>query len=264
MTNKERKINERNISIVDNFYKLYDERNNVLVENYNPETVGSYGRITNMSATYKLAKKLYLAEYGEWGEVYLTTGEIVPSLDISRNCEVYSYVKKSDIQEIWKKRYVVLKRGGVFDLFSGYWFKRKDFFDSRETYNKNLRYYKAKINSHRKFIDLAKKHIDNWLVDKITAINPDIKYTFDDMVLYKMAEELNDNINVSDDKFISALISALISTDAKGSFGMNSISVVDDTFKYSLWDVLYDIEDSVRGYSALDQMNDLIDRLGDQ
>lgn len=261
MTKREKKINEKYSRVTSNFYQLYEEGINVLVENYNPKTAGAYGRIENMDVTYSLAKKLYRANFGNWDDTYLTTGEIVGDMNVSAYTPVFSFVRKSDIKEIWRKRYVVLHKGGVYDILTGFWHKKKDFFKDRETYNRNVKYNKAIVNTHQKFIKFAKDYISNTLESKIDKYaemeDINIHYSFSDIVLAKLAIELNDNIEASESDLLIGLVNVLSRSSLTDTFGMNSVEVVDDSYEYRLINALSEIEESINPrYNYIDYIDD--------
>lgn len=147
MTKKERRINERFISIMANADSIAEESWNsedsvILVENYDPVVYGCYGNVGEMryvfgltSHVYKKLKDIYRGEYSDWGKYYLVPVDVDKFFDGEYR---YCHIKKSHIKEIWKKNYIVLKNGGVYSIRENHWYSLKDFYKLRDLYNKKL------------------------------------------------------------------------------------------------------------------------------
>lgn len=56
--------------------------------------------------------------------------------------DIFALIRLSDVQVVMFDRYVVLKKGGVFDVITGNWFKKKDFFKALSVYS-NQKYVRG-------------------------------------------------------------------------------------------------------------------------
>ena len=56
--------------------------------------------------------------------------------------DIFALVKLSDISTVMFDKYAVLKKGGVFNIISGNWFKKKDFFKALSIYS-NQKYVRG-------------------------------------------------------------------------------------------------------------------------
>ena len=124
MTRKEMKINERNIKIrelinSDSFDDI------VVVENYDPVFASCYGslqeiRLDTFGKVYKKYHKIMLGNYWQRRGTSLI-------------------VNKSDVKYIWKNRYIILKRGGVFDIATGFFIIKKEFLKAKYLWERKVR-----------------------------------------------------------------------------------------------------------------------------
>lgn len=124
MTKKEQKINERNIKIreIINSDKFDDV---VVVENYDPAFASCYGMLTDIrkvefGKAYKKYHKIMSGNYWQYRGTRLIVNE-------------------SDVKYIWKDRYIVLKKGGVFDIATGFFIIKKEFLKAKYIWERKVR-----------------------------------------------------------------------------------------------------------------------------
>ena len=124
MTKKEQKINERNIKIreIINSDKFDDV---VVVENYDPAFASCYGMLTDIrkvefGKAYKKYHKIMSGNYWQYRGTRLIVNE-------------------SDVKYIWKDRYIVLKKGGVFDIATSFFIIKKEFLKAKYLWERKVR-----------------------------------------------------------------------------------------------------------------------------
>lgn len=146
MTKKERRINERFIQAMDYADAMFDARIDddgvFLIENFDVHVASCYGNVGEMIEVYGITKHIYKkitdvvrGDTSAWGEYFLTPKDVDPKFDEYEDIKL-CYIRKSDIKEIWRKNYVVLKQGGVYSIRGNHWYGKKTFYKLRDLYNK--------------------------------------------------------------------------------------------------------------------------------
>lgn len=124
MTKKEVRINERNIKIREIISSdKFDDV--VVVENYDPEFSSCYGalqeiRLDKFGKVYKKYNQIMSGNYWQYRGTRLIVNE-------------------SDVAYIWKDRYIVLKKGGVFDRSTGIFRIKKDFLKAKYLWERKVK-----------------------------------------------------------------------------------------------------------------------------
>lgn len=124
MTKREQKINERNIKI--GWFINTDEFDDVIVvENYDSNFAHCYGALEEIRKMEfdKAYKKYHQVMRGNYWQRKGTR----------------LIINESDVQYVWKNRYIILKRGGVFDIATGFFIIKKEFLKAKYIWERKVR-----------------------------------------------------------------------------------------------------------------------------
>lgn len=124
MTKKEQRINERNIKIRE-FIESDAFDDVTVIENYDANFANCYGSLAEIREA-------------EFGKVYKKYHQIMRGNYWQRRGSRL-IIKESDVKYIWKNRYIVLKKGGVFDIATGFFRVKKDFLKAKYLWENKIK-----------------------------------------------------------------------------------------------------------------------------